>query len=158
MGSELVNSSTSHFSFTEAFERACPHFMAMGMTYDEFWNSEPDRVKYYREAEEIRQKKRDYDLWLQGRYFYDALCAVSPILHAFAKGGTQAEPFNEEPYPRTMKDYKESMKGVHSTCISTGTLDEAPMAYKSGDEIKELILPTAEIIDHLKPVYNFKAS
>ena len=58
----------------------------------------------------------------------------------------------------TMKDYKESMKGVHSTCISTGTLDEAPMAYKSGDEIKELILPTAEIIDHLKPVYNFKAS
>ena len=107
MGSELVNSSTSHFSFTEAFERACPHFMAMGMTYDEFWNSEPDRVKYYREAEEIRQKKRDYDLWLQGRYFYDALCAVSPILHAFAKGGTQAEPFNEEPYPRTMKDYKE---------------------------------------------------
>ena len=58
----------------------------------------------------------------------------------------------------TMKDYKESMKGVHSTCISTGTLDEAPMAYKSGDEIKELISPTAEIIDHLKPVYNFKAS
>ena len=58
----------------------------------------------------------------------------------------------------TMKDYKNSMKGVHSTCISTGTLDEAPMAYKSGDEIKELILPTAEIIDHLKPVYNFKAS
>ena len=58
----------------------------------------------------------------------------------------------------TMKDYKNSMKGVHSTCISTGTLDEAPMAYKSGDEIKELISPTAEIIDHLKPVYNFKAS
>lgn len=58
----------------------------------------------------------------------------------------------------TMKDYKNSMKGVHSTCISTGTLDEAPMAYKSGDEIKELIYPTAEIIDHLKPVYNFKAS
>ena len=58
----------------------------------------------------------------------------------------------------TMKDYKNSMKGVHSTCISTGTLDEAPMAYKSGDEIKELIYPTAEIIDHLKPVYNFKAN
>ncbi len=58
----------------------------------------------------------------------------------------------------TMQDYKESMKGVHSCCISTGTLDEAPMAYKDGDEIKELITPTATIIDHLVPVYNYKAS
>ena len=56
----------------------------------------------------------------------------------------------------TMKDYKESMKGVHSCCISTSTLDEAPMAYKNGDEIKRLIEPTAMIYDHLKPLYNFK--
>ena len=81
--------------------------MSMGMTYDEFWYGEPDRVKYYRQAEEIRRKEKDYDLWLQGRYIYDALCAVSPLLHAFAKNGTQAEKYNEDPYPRTMKDYKE---------------------------------------------------
>ena len=80
--------------------------MSMGMTYDEFWYGEPDRVKYYRQAEEIRRKEKDYDLWLQGRYIYDALCAVSPLLHAFAKNGTQAEKYNEDPYPRTMKDYK----------------------------------------------------
>ena len=107
MGSELVNGSTSLFSFTDGFEKACPQFMAMGMTYDEFWNGEPERVRYYREAEEIRQKKRDYDLWLQGRYIYDALCAVSPILHAFAKNGTQPENYLDEPYPRTYKDFKE---------------------------------------------------
>ena len=58
----------------------------------------------------------------------------------------------------TMKEYKESMKGIHSTCITTGTIDESPMAYKNGDEIKELITPTADIIDHLIPVYNYKAS
>lgn len=58
----------------------------------------------------------------------------------------------------SMEEFKKSMKGVYSTCISTGTLDEAPMAYKNGDEIKELITPTAEIIDHLIPMYNFKAS
>lgn len=58
----------------------------------------------------------------------------------------------------TMTDYKNSMKKVHSCCISTGTLDEAPMAYKDGDEIKELITPTAQIIDHLIPLYNYKAS
>ncbi len=56
----------------------------------------------------------------------------------------------------SMNNYKKSMKGVHSCCIHRGTLDESPMAYKNGDEIKELITPTADIIDHLKPVYNFK--
>lgn len=52
---------------------------------------------------------------------------------------------------------KARMKGIYSTCISTGTLDEAPMAYKNADEIIQTISPTAEIIDHLKPLYNFKA-
>ena len=58
----------------------------------------------------------------------------------------------------TMEEFKKSMQGVYSSCISTGTLDESPMAYKNGDEIKELITPTAEIIDHLVPVYNYKVS
>lgn len=57
----------------------------------------------------------------------------------------------------TMEDYKESMKGVHSDCISPKTLDESPMAYKSGEEIKELIRETGIIVEHLKPVYNFKS-
>ncbi len=36
--------------------------------------------------------------------------------------------------------------------------DESPMAYKSMDEIIENIAPTAEIIEHIRPVYNFKAA
>lgn len=58
----------------------------------------------------------------------------------------------------TMKEYKESMKGIHSDCISPKTLDESPMAYKDGEEIKELISETGVIVEHLKPVYNFKAA
>lgn len=57
----------------------------------------------------------------------------------------------------SMNDYKKSMEGIYSTCISLNTLDEAPMVYKNGEEIKELIEPTATVIDHLKPLYNFKA-
>lgn len=57
-----------------------------------------------------------------------------------------------------LEDYQETMKGIYSSCISNSTLDEAPMAYKNGEEIKALIEPTAEIYDHLIPLYNFKAS
>ena len=51
----------------------------------------------------------------------------------------------------------EAMQGVYSTTVSKSTLDEAPMAYKSMDEIVRHIGPTAEIVKVLKPVYNFKA-
>ena len=57
----------------------------------------------------------------------------------------------------SMKDYKAQMKEVYSSCVSISTLDESPMAYKNSDEIIQAIAPTAEIIDHLKPLYNFKA-
>ena len=42
--------------------------------------------------------------------------------------------------------------------VNTSTIDESPMAYRGIDEIVENIRPTAEIIDRLVPIYNFKAS
>ena len=107
MGSELVNGSASHFSVGEIFRKQCPEYMAIGMSYEEFWEKDVEMVKAYREAERIKRKNKDYDLWLQGRYIYDALCCVSPILHAFAKEGTHPEPYPEEPYPRTEAEVKE---------------------------------------------------
>lgn len=58
----------------------------------------------------------------------------------------------------TMAEYQEQMAGIYTTCVNTSTLDESPMAYKSMNEIVDNIEPTAEIIAHIKPVYNFKAS
>lgn len=57
----------------------------------------------------------------------------------------------------TMQEYKKQMKNIFSSCVSIATLDEAPMAYKNSNEIIKAIEPTTEIIDHLKPLYNFKA-
>lgn len=56
-----------------------------------------------------------------------------------------------------LKDYIETMKDVYSTSVRESTLDEAPMAYKTIDEIIENTRETIEIIDRLKPIYNFKA-
>ncbi len=53
--------------------------------------------------------------------------------------------------------FKKSMKGIYSTSVSKGTLDESPKAYKSLKEIKAAIVDSVEVIDTLKPVYNFKA-
>lgn len=36
---------------------------------------------------------------LMGMYIYEALCDVSPILHAFAKNGAKPIEYRTEPYP-----------------------------------------------------------
>ena len=58
----------------------------------------------------------------------------------------------------SIDDYKKAMDGVYTTSISQDTLDEAPMAYKSLSDILDVIGDTVEIIDVMKPVYNFKAA
>lgn len=56
-----------------------------------------------------------------------------------------------------MKEFKESMKGIYTTCVNRSTIDESPMAYKDINSIIENIHDTVDIVDIIKPVYNFKA-
>lgn len=58
----------------------------------------------------------------------------------------------------TMAEYEAQMSGIYTTCVNTSTLDESPMAYKSMEHIVAHITPTAQIVAHIKPIYNFKAS
>lgn len=58
----------------------------------------------------------------------------------------------------SMEQYKEEMSGIFTTCVNRDTLDESPMAYKTMDEIVRCIEPTAEIVERIKPIYNFKAA
>ena len=58
----------------------------------------------------------------------------------------------------SLEEYKSEMDGVFSTCVVKDTLDESPMAYKSMDEIMKQITSTADIVESIRPVYNFKAS
>ena len=58
----------------------------------------------------------------------------------------------------SMDEYAAEMEGIWSTCVVRDTLDESPMAYKPMDEIVSEIGPTAEVLERIRPVYNFKAS
>ena len=56
-----------------------------------------------------------------------------------------------------MDRYIESMEGIYTTSVSRATIDESPMVYKNMDEIMRCITPTVDIVEVIKPVYNFKA-
>jgi len=58
----------------------------------------------------------------------------------------------------SLDEYQKEMEGIFTTSVGESTLDESPMAYRRIDEIMDAIDPTADVIDILTPVYNFKAS
>lgn len=57
----------------------------------------------------------------------------------------------------SLTEFEESMKGIYTTSVNQSTIDESPMVYKPIDEIVENIQDTVEILNIIKPIYNFKA-
>lgn len=111
MGSELVNSAPpSSITYTEQFYEHFPFYLSIGMTHDQYWSDDCCLTKYYRKANELEQARKNQELWLQGLYIYDALCKVSPVLHAFAKSGTKPLPYPDKPYSTTAKEAEEQRK------------------------------------------------
>jgi len=107
------NSTTAPLStYTEKFNELFPYYLYLGMTEEQYWDKDPRLVVPYRKAEELRTSRKNQEMWLQGAYFYDALCRVSPILHAFAKKGTKPLPYLGEPYALTEKqvEFREEEK------------------------------------------------
>lgn len=56
----------------------------------------------------------------------------------------------------TLEEFKDSMKGIYSSCIDESRIDESPMAYKDASIIENAIEPSLEIIYRVKPIYNRK--
>jgi len=58
----------------------------------------------------------------------------------------------------SMEAYAEAMKGIYTTSVNNSTLDESPMAYKSLSDIVDVVAESVDIIEIIKPIYNFKAA
>lgn len=90
-------------TFRELFEEQFPLYLAYGMTYEQYWDGPAELVKYYRKLHALRAAQRNQELWVQGRYVYDAICAAAPILNPLSKETTPRE-YIKEPYPLTAKE------------------------------------------------------
>ena len=100
MGDSLEKK-VEYVSLSERFEELCPIFMNIGMSYREFWEDDPTIAKQYLEAFKIKQKNeiknKEWEIWKQGMYVYEALIDVSPILHAFSKA-KKPLPYPKKPF------------------------------------------------------------
>lgn len=145
MGNELVSDSQPNrggeskgfaaLSYTEVFYTHLPYYLAIGMSYDLYWNGDCRLTECYRRAEEIKQRQRNQELWLQGMYIYEALCDVSPILQAFAKKGTKPTPYSSEPYAITAKQVQEKREKQEQLRFEKTKAKMAAWAAKANAQI-----------------------
>lgn len=91
---EVLLQSLSLTPYTDIFNEQCPYYLAMGMTYNQFWNDDPIMVTAFRKAEEIKTIKANQMAWLQGRYIYDAILRITPVF-----GGHEPVEYLTEAYP-----------------------------------------------------------
>jgi len=56
-----------------------------------------------------------------------------------------------------LNDFEKTMKDIWTTSVCEETIDEAPMAYKPIEDILKFVGDTVDIIDVIKPIYNFKS-
>ena len=101
-------------SYTEIFNEAFPYYLSIGMSYELYWYGEPNLVKAYREADELRVDRMNYEAWLQGLYVYQAVGALYPVFNPFSKQ-KKAEEYLKEPIviterARNQKAMEESNK------------------------------------------------
>ena len=90
-------------TFTEYFEELFPAYLAIGMTWTQFWIDEPELAVAYRKADAIRKRRKNEELWLEGMYTAEALNAT--VGNMFAKGAKNQYP--AEPFPITADEQQE---------------------------------------------------
>lgn len=79
--------------------------MSLGMTYDAFWHGDVDMARAYRKADEMKRRRENEALWVQGLYIRDALlCTVGNM---FSGKGSKKHEYPKEPYAITESEIRE---------------------------------------------------
>ncbi len=108
MGREFLNSPTQIKTTAEIFEEAFPFYLAIGMSYAEYWEGDSSLTRYYRKAYQIKQEEKNNNAWLQGLYMYDA---ISTALHNALRGkNTASREYAKQPYEFKHREKTEAEK------------------------------------------------
>ena len=105
-------------SFSDIFHEIFPHYLAMGMSHELFWEGESGLVKDYRKAFKIRieNEKAQWDeindraAWLNGLYMRHAMSSIAILVNGFAPKGVQPEEYPAKPYTEQESEKRDAEK------------------------------------------------
>lgn len=108
-------------TMAETFDAAFPQYLAMGMTYEQFWDMDCTLVIPYRKAYHLRQEEANNNAWLQGLYIMRALQSVPVFVNGFMPRGAHLQRYFEKPIdftPEKKKPVQETNTEKQNNAIS----------------------------------------
>lgn len=81
--------------------------MSIGMTFDQYWYGDVRMTSAFVEADRLRQERMNTELWLQGLYYYDAVCCA--LKNAFRQKNSPPAKYAEKPYDIFGKEKQENL-------------------------------------------------
>ena len=115
MGGELLTKSppAQERTNTAIFGECFPFYLAIGMSYAEYWEGDPVLAQYYRKAYRLKQEEENQRAWLQGLYMYDAMTtALHNALRGMGKNPPPPKSYAKEPYDLFKKEKTAEEKAI----------------------------------------------
>ena len=100
----------------EYLDELCSYALSIGMTYNEYWYEPYDKINLYVRAEQMRQRKKNNELWLQGLYVHIAIGDLVPVLNPFSKDH-KARPYLDKPIAITQEEQEEQDKAKYDRFV-----------------------------------------
>ena len=99
-------------SYKKIFEEQCGYYLSLGMTYEDYWDGDPEKTKFYRDKNKWDVKRKNQELWLQGIYVYEAILDAVPALNPFSKKHKPI-PYRKEPIPLDDVESEQEKENKH---------------------------------------------
>ena len=106
--------------------------MSIGLTYDEFWNQDVTMVRAFRKADELKRRRQNEILWMQGVYIREAL--LSTVGNMFSGKGATPNEYPKEPYPITEEQIAEKKERERKSMEERMKADLLAMATRMANK------------------------
>ena len=129
---------------SDMLDRVCAYYMAIGVSFDEFWNGDYTQLKYRIEANRLMLEERNREMWIQGMYVYDA---VMTALYNANRGKKPQKEYMDKPIRITKQSEEEKEEEAKnileqfkaSLNVMTGRLERREKNRAKEAEAKEKV-------------------
>lgn len=129
---------------SDMLDRVCAYYMAIGVSFDEFWNGDYTQLKYRIEANRLMLKERNREMWIQGMYVYDA---VMTAMYNANRGKKPQKEYMDKPIRITKQSEEEEEEEAKnileqfkaSLSVMTGRLERREKDRAKEAEAKEKV-------------------
>ena len=151
-GSGVTDEPKEQLTCSQLFHKVFPEYLAMGMTYEQFWEQDCSLVIAYRKAYKLRQEEKNREAWLHGLYILKALQSGAITVNGFAPKGYSPEPYPNQPIdftpvkPKTEQEKLDEEVKARSERIKLGMMNfiHARQAKRQEEELRALMEDSRE--------------